>query len=50
MLVDTAKQLTPKVPFYSVERFDNGTVFACAKALECKECMFKERCLVKEGE
>ena len=49
MILDLTKPTNPKVPFFAVERFSNGSIYSCVKNPEytCQLCLFYKCCPLK---
>jgi hypothetical protein len=50
-IVDTNKELSTKVPFYTVKRDEWGWVRECVKAprRDCQKCLFSKKCKVENS-
>ena len=49
IIINIPKKLTDKIPFYAVERLENGTVIVCAKNRPCgRFCIMRKCCMLRE--
>ena len=48
IILDTDKELTPKIPFYSIHRDEEGKVDVCVSGLSCLECLMRNNCWIRE--